>query len=182
MTVSPWLHYAAEIGNHQESHNYKITKVEKDHYDHLVQPSAPPCPHTMSLSATSPWFLHTSRGSDCTTSLGSLCQCLTTVAEKIFFLTSNLNLQLEVILSHRRRSWRKGLSPNDLSYFICSPKVRIICKLKSSCNACTQILDGKSTHATCTMNMYNELGYIIQTHAAESGLVPLPSLSLCLSL
>ena len=46
----------------------------------------------MFLSATSTCFLNTSRDGDSTTSLGSLCQCLTTLSEKNFFLISNLNL------------------------------------------------------------------------------------------
>jgi len=46
----------------------------------------------MSLSATSWCFLNTSRDSDSTTSLGSLCQCLTSLSEKKFLLISNLIL------------------------------------------------------------------------------------------
>jgi len=53
-------------------------------------PTLSPCTLTISLSATSPLFLNTST----TTSLGSLCQCLTTLSEKICFLISNLNLPL----------------------------------------------------------------------------------------
>lgn len=34
-------------------------------------------PLTVSLSATSPWFLNTSWDNDHTTTLGSLCQCMT---------------------------------------------------------------------------------------------------------
>ena len=47
-----------------------------------------PCPLTSSLRATSPCFLNTSRDSDFTIPLGSLCHCLTTSSEKNFFLTS----------------------------------------------------------------------------------------------
>ena len=43
---------------------------------------SPPCPLTMSLSATSTRFLNASRDGDSTTSLGSLCQCLTTLSDK----------------------------------------------------------------------------------------------------
>ena len=46
----------------------------------------------MSLSATSTWFWNTSRDSDSTTSLDSLCHCSTTISEKKLFLISNLNL------------------------------------------------------------------------------------------
>ena len=49
-----------------------------------------PCPLTMSLSATSTWFLNTPRDSDFTTLLGILFQCLTTLSEKKFFLISSL--------------------------------------------------------------------------------------------
>ena len=50
----------------------------------------PPCSLTMSLSAISTLFLNTSRDWDSTTSLGSLCWCITTLSEKKFFLISNL--------------------------------------------------------------------------------------------
>jgi len=46
----------------------------------------PPCPLTTSLSATSPWFLNTSRDGDCTTSLGSLCQYALLVLNPIHLL------------------------------------------------------------------------------------------------
>ena len=46
----------------------------------------------MSLSTTSTRFLNTSRDSDTTTSLGSLCHCSTTLSEQKSFLISNLNL------------------------------------------------------------------------------------------
>ena len=51
-----------------------------------------PYPLTMPLSATSTQLLNTSRDSDSTTSLGSLCQCTTTLSEKKCFLISNLKL------------------------------------------------------------------------------------------
>ena len=51
----------------------------------------PPCPLTMSLSATSTQFLNNSRDGHSTTSLRSLCH-LSTVLSKKFFLKSNLNL------------------------------------------------------------------------------------------
>ena len=47
---------------------------------------------TMSISGTSPWFLNISRGSDCPTSLGSLCWCLTALPKNKCFLIPNLNL------------------------------------------------------------------------------------------
>jgi len=46
----------------------------------------------MSLSTTSKCSLNTTRVSDSTTSLGSPFQCLTTLSEKQYFLTSSLNL------------------------------------------------------------------------------------------
>ena len=45
--------------------------------------------------ATSPCFLHTSRDGDSTTSLGSLCHCLTTPSEKKFCQISKLNHVLQ---------------------------------------------------------------------------------------
>ena len=53
---------------------------------------SPLCPLTMSLSATSPHFLNTSQESDSTTSLGSLCHCLTALSEEEFLLIPNLSL------------------------------------------------------------------------------------------
>jgi len=41
-----------------------------------------PCPLTTSLSATSTWFLNTSRDSDSITCLGSLCHCPAALSEK----------------------------------------------------------------------------------------------------
>ena len=46
----------------------------------------------MSLSATSLQFLSTCRDGDPTTSLGSLCHCLTALLEKKFLLISNLTI------------------------------------------------------------------------------------------
>ena len=45
---------------------------------------------TSSFLATSPQFFNTSRDGDSTTSLGSLCQCITTLLDNKFFLISNL--------------------------------------------------------------------------------------------
>jgi len=50
------------------------------------------CPLPMALSATSTRLWNTSKDGDSTTSLGSLCHCLTALAEKKFSLISNLNL------------------------------------------------------------------------------------------
>jgi len=47
-------------------------------------------PPSTSLSATSPWLSNTSRDGDLTTSVGSLCQCLTALLEKKLFLTFNI--------------------------------------------------------------------------------------------
>jgi len=44
----------------------------------------------MSLSATSLSFSNISRDGDPTTSLGSLCHCITPLPEEKFFLISNL--------------------------------------------------------------------------------------------
>jgi len=48
----------------------------------------------VSLGATSQHFLNTSRDSDSTTSLGSLCHCLTTLSEKKTFQIFYLDLPL----------------------------------------------------------------------------------------
>ena len=53
---------------------------------------SPPCLLTTSLSTTSPCFLNTPSDSDSITSMGSLCQCISTHSENKFFLMSNLYL------------------------------------------------------------------------------------------
>lgn len=55
---------------------YKILESSIDH------PIIKPC---MSPSVTSTWTLNTSGDSDCTTVLGSLLQCFTTISVKKFF-------------------------------------------------------------------------------------------------
>ena len=57
----------------------------------MANPS-PLCPLTTSLSDTFTHFLNTSWDCDFTTSLGSLCHCLTALPENNFFLIFNLNL------------------------------------------------------------------------------------------
>jgi len=65
----------------------KITKITKSN----LQPT-----HTMPTDRGSQLqtysFLEHSGDSDCTASLGSLCQCITSLSEKKFFLISILNL------------------------------------------------------------------------------------------
>lgn len=68
----------------------KTTKVTTSNHQ-------PPCPMATSLSATSPLLLNTSRDANITTSLGSLCQCTTTLSEKKFFLLSHLNLPWHIL-------------------------------------------------------------------------------------
>lgn len=69
-----------------------VMKLGKDLSDHPVQLSTyhQYCSPTVSLSATS-LFPNTSGDSDLPAP-GSLCQCLTTLLEKKFFLISNLSL------------------------------------------------------------------------------------------
>jgi len=62
----------------------------------------------MSLRATSPWFWNTSRDGDPTTPLGSLCQSLTILSEKNFFL----NIQPEL-------PWH-NLRPLSLVLLLCA--------------------------------------------------------------
>ena len=79
------------------SKNHRITESLRLENTTKIISSSPnpsaPCPLTTSLSATSPWFLNTSRNSDCTTSMGSLCQCLSTFfSEKKSFQIFNQKL------------------------------------------------------------------------------------------
>jgi len=77
-----------------------------------ISPS-PPCPLTTSLSATSTRLWNTSRDSDCTTSLYSLCHCSTALPERKFLLISYLHLpccnlrpsSLILLLLPRKRDW-----------------------------------------------------------------------------
>lgn len=74
------------------SPDHRITKIGKDHY-HQDQPQHTlTMPITTSLSATSLQILNTSRDSNSITSLHSLCQCITTLLERKFFLMPSLNL------------------------------------------------------------------------------------------
>ena len=68
---------------------HRMIDVGKELYDHQVQPSSyhQGCPLT-----TLTRLLSTSTDSDSTTSLGSPCQCITTLSENKCFLISNLNL------------------------------------------------------------------------------------------
>ena len=76
--------------NHRITESLSLEKIYK-----VIKSNRQPittCPLSVSLSASSPRFLKTSRDIDSTTSLSSRCQCLTTLSEKKFFLISNLNL------------------------------------------------------------------------------------------
>jgi len=87
------LSLCPSTGAVMESQNHRITKVGKT--TEVIQSNYQPMPVTtldLSLSAVSTQLLNTSRDSGSTTSLGSLCHCLTSLAEKKFFLISNLNL------------------------------------------------------------------------------------------
>ena len=78
----------------QNAHGYLVCRIIESlmlEKTSKVTQSNPNSPHHV-LSATSPRFLHTSGTVTPTTSLGSLCQCLTTLSEKKLFLISNLNL------------------------------------------------------------------------------------------
>ena len=74
----------------------------------------------MSLNTMSKHSLNTSRVSDSTTSLGNPFQCLTTLSEKYYFLTSGLNLPwhrlkpFPLVLSLVTQE--KRLTPSSLDY------------------------------------------------------------------
>ena len=78
-------------------------RLEKTSKINKSKPSLP-CPLIVSLSASSPHSLNTSRDGDFTTSLGSLFQCHS-FCEEFFFLISNTNSvpgkHLNNTLSHR---------------------------------------------------------------------------------
>jgi len=75
------------------SQNDRVILVGKELQDPRVQPQPTPlCPLLTSLSATSPQLLNTSRDSDCTTSVGSPCHCITALPKKKHFLIFNLNI------------------------------------------------------------------------------------------
>jgi len=70
--------------------------VGRDLIDHLVPTPLPwagtPSHQTRLLKAPSSLALNTAREGAATASLGNLCQCLTTLVVKNFFLISSLNL------------------------------------------------------------------------------------------
>ena len=113
----------------------------------LQDPQAQPQPTPTSLSATSPRLWNTSRGGDSTTSLGSLCWCITTLSKQTFFLLFNLThswcnlrpLPLILPLSPGRRdrpqvftasrdTWalHRGI-PGDSYYFSCLKAMAPLC-------------------------------------------------------
>ena len=65
----------------------RTTRITKSNHSPCT-----PCPLTTSVSATPIHVLNTSRDGDSTTSLCSLCHCLTALSEKKWFLISNLKL------------------------------------------------------------------------------------------
>ena len=116
--VGAFIGYKCHIA--QNLQNHRITKVEKDLQDHLVQLStyhqyspSKLCPLVQHLTIS--WTL--SRDSDTTTSMVSLFQCLTTLSEKTFFLIFSLNLPFcnlrpfPLVLSSVTQ--KKRLTPNS---------------------------------------------------------------------
>jgi len=78
-----------ELGQHRIIESLKLEKTAKIPKFNPSPSSL--CPLTTSLSATSPCYWNTSRDSDTTTSLGSLCHCSTTPSKKRFFLIFIMN-------------------------------------------------------------------------------------------
>jgi len=68
----------------------------------LRSPGPTTSPSTMSLMATSPQFLNTSRDGVCSISLGSLCHCLTTPSENISLICNlrNQNRACKIFAQH----------------------------------------------------------------------------------
>lgn len=92
--TSPYLQgLKRSVGEEISIRFIESPRLEKN--SKVIQSNCPPITsishYTMSLSTTSEHFLNTSRDSDSITSLGSLYHCLTTLAEKKFFLTSNFS-------------------------------------------------------------------------------------------
>ena len=77
------------------------------------------CPLPMSLSATSTWFLNTSRDGDSTTLLGSLFKCVTILSKNKFSQISNLNfpwhnwnplpLILSIVTQENEEEWKVSI-------------------------------------------------------------------------
>jgi len=84
--------------------------------------------YTMSLCTKSALFLNTSRDSDSTTSLCSLCQCLTTLSETKFFLISMQSTPSQCfvgMLVHTGRWWGELLKAPNFSAAHSTPHTRI---------------------------------------------------------
>ena len=125
----------------------------------------------MSPSAISPWFLNTSRDSDSPTSLGSLCQCPTTLSKKKYFLISTLNLPLVQLKAIPSRSitvtWKKGPSPPLLQ-----PLFR-----QSAVQSCVTVgwaaaghSHGSRSSSSSTVHSYSLLPFSLPWGAAENSL------------
>jgi len=103
--------------------SYRITEsLQLEKTSKIIQPNAPlPCLLTTSLSATSPWFLSTSRDGDSTTSLGSLCHCITTI-----FVASKPQEDLIFLMSWAvvaKGSQGTGHPPFPRAAFFCTLKI-----------------------------------------------------------
>lgn len=91
-------------------------------------------------SATSAHFLNSCRDGDCTASLGTLLQCLTTLSGKKFFLISSLNLH-----------WQ-NLKPFPLALLI------VIWKKRPTCSSTTVSFLWQSHPTWCHLHLDWVLG------------------------
>ena len=121
---------------------HRIIKVGRDLQDPQAQAQPnPPCPLPMFPSATSPWFLNTPRDKDSTTSISSLCQCITALSENEFFLVSNLKPgsahKLLGFLQNIGFSLMANLSSSLLAYILPSVFLPSLLSISSLLYMCT---------------------------------------------
>jgi len=124
--------------------NHSITKVGKT--TKASSPTINLCHWllwTMALSATSSLSWSISRDGDSPTSLGSLCQCITTPSVKKFFLISNLNLP-----------WLGNLTTKAVAPFACSNGTRELIAI-----VWTTLRHSKHQGGYATNNCYSSQGF-----------------------
>ena len=125
----------------------------------------------MSLSATSWCFLNTSRDSDSTTSLGSLCQCLTTLSEKKFFCKQQLHIYLALKM-FQLEEMQKPLDEGPLCWAAdvesCSAwKITVSLRKRNSSYTTNYFRRGESWITVWTCHLIGLRSFMYESHMCQ---------------